>query len=627
MNELSFASLLIVVALAFVVPLVLARFKNLNLPVVVGEILAGVLVGRSGLRLVEVDDPVLELLAELGFVFLMFLSGMEINFSRLGQSRAGGAAGGRRQWGPLPLGGLSFAITLALATGFGLAFARAGLVRNPWMLALILSTTSLGVVMPVLKEGGLITGRFGQTLMIAAMIADFATMLLITVLVAVLSSGLSPEILLIGVLFVLFFLMVYFGRFFFQRIPGVRRVIEELSHTSTQIKVRFAFALMLIFVALSEALGTELILGAFLAGAVLSLLRAPADADLGFKLEAIGFGFFIPIFFVMVGVRLNLSALSGSPQALLLVPLLLGAAVVVKLLPALVFRLGFTWRETVSAGVLLSARLSLIIAASAIGLRLGVIGEPVNAAIILVAILTVTLSPLLFNRLMPRPKRQAAPFVIASTGELGILVAERLKAHGEAVVVIGANADGIQQARQRKLEAVLAQPDRVDPAAAPYLEAARAVICTAADMDFNYRVCQVARNVYGVEHVVVQVNEPKERLRFDALGVLTLSPVMDRVAMLALLGRNPVLYELITRTDDDKEIAEVEVDDARFAGQPLSRLKLPGDLLVLALNRAGELAVPHGGTQLETGDRLTIVGSLDAIAAARRLFTEPAPPP
>ena len=626
MENLSFASLLIVVALAFVVPLILSRFKSLNLPVVVGEILAGVLVGRSGFGLVHVDDPVLELLAELGFVFLMFLSGMEINFSRLGQSRAGGSAGGRRQWGPLPLGGLSFVLTLALATGFGLAFAGAGLVRNPWMLALILSTTSLGVVMPVLKESGLISGRFGQTMLIAAMIADFATMLLITVLVAVLSSGLSPEILLIGVLFVLFFLMVYFGRFFFKRIPGVRRVIEELSQTATQIKVRFAFALMLIFVALSEALGTELILGAFLAGAVLSLLRAPADADLGPKLEAIGFGFFIPIFFVMVGVRLNLSALSGSPQALLLVPLLLGAAVIVKLLPALIFRLGFTWRETLSAGALLSARLSLIIAASAIGLRLGVIGEPVNAAIILVAILTVTLSPLIFNRLMPRPKRKAAPFVIASTGELGILVAERLKAHGEPVVVIGADAEGVQQARQRQLEAVLAQPDRVDPAAAAYLESARAVICTAADMDFNYRVCQIARNVYGVEHVVVQVNDPKERLRFDALGVLTLSPVMDRVAMLALLGRNPVLYELITRTDDDKEIAEVEVDDARFAGQPLSRLKLPGDLLVLALNRAGELAVPHGGTKLETGDRLTIVGSLDAIAAARRLFTDPAPP-
>ncbi len=624
MDELSFASLLTVVGLAFIVPLVLARFKALNLPVVVGEILAGIVVGRSGLGWVQAHDPVLELLAELGFVFLMFLSGMEIDFSSLGLTRAAGTRPARKGWGPVPLGALSFGLTLVLSTLIGLGFAAGGFVRNPWMMALILSTTSLGVVMPILKERGLIGGRLGQTLMIAAMIADFATMLLITVLVAVLSSGFTLDILLIGLLFVAFFVMYKLGTRFFNRLPGVRRVFEELSQASTQIKVRAAFALMLIFVALSEALGTELILGAFLAGAVLSLLRTPDDAGLGHKLEAIGFGFFIPIFFIMVGVGLNLTALADSPQAIWLVPLLLGAAIVVKLVPALVFRLSFSWRETMAAGVLLSARLSLIIAASAIGLRLEVISESVNAAIILVAILTVTLAPLIFGRLIPHRKSGVAPIVIAGTGEFGLSVAERLKAHGEPVVVISADADGLQRARKRHLEAVEAHMDQPDPAAAPYLEAARAVICTDSENDFNFLVCQVARETYGIDHVVVQVNDPQERLRFEQLGVFTMNPALDRVALFALVGRNPVLYQLITRTDDDKEFAEVVVNEGHFAGQALRQLELPGDLLVLAVHRGGELVVPHGNTQLQRGDRLTVVGSLDAIDAVRRLLVEDA---
>jgi Kef-type K+ transport system membrane component KefB/Trk K+ transport system NAD-binding subunit len=619
----SFISLLLVLFLAFLVPIVLLRFKNLRLPIVVGEILAGILVGGSGLGLVRASDPVLEVLSQLGFVFLMFLSGMEIDFSGLRITDSKSKKEGQWTRGPILLSVLNFALTLVLSSAFGLFFAKFGLVRNAWMLALILSTTSLGVVMPVLKEGGLIRGPVGQLILVAAMIADFATMLLITVLVAVLSSGLTLDILLIGVLFVVFFLMYYFGRLFFDHIPGVRRVIEELSHASAQLKVRAAFTLMLIFVALSEALGTELILGAFLAGAVVSLLRIPSDAALSQKLEGIGFGFFIPIFFIMVGVNFSLAALFESPQAILLVPLLLAAAIIVKFIPALVFRLRFSWRESLAAGSLLSARLSLIIAASAIGVRLGVISQSVNAAIILVAIVTVTLAPLAFTRLIPKPVNAAPPIIVASTGELGLLVAEHLQAHGEPVIVIGSSDEGAAHARQRGIEVVLARLDQFDPVAAPYLEKARALICTSTDMEFNYQVCKLAHANYGIDHLVVQVNDPRDRTRFEQLGVLTLNPALDRIAMLALVGRNPALYELLTRTDDEKNVVEVFMRNPIFTNRPLKDIRLPGDLLVLAVHRQGELLVPHGNTILELGDQLTLVGSVEAIDSTRQMLAAP----
>jgi len=617
----SFVSLLIVLGLAFIVPLLLSRFRRLRIPIVVGEITAGIVVGRSGFGLVSVEDPVLGLLAELGFVFLMFLSGMEIDFSRLRPAGVGATGEKRRRWGPLSLGALNFALTLAMSLVLALALARAGLVDNAWMLALILSTTSLGVVMPVLKENGMTGGIFGQTMMVTAMVADFATMFLITILVATLSNVENYEILLISLLFVAFFVMYHFGTLFFGRIPGLRRAMDELSHASTQIKVRAAFTIMLVFVALSEALGAEMILGAFLAGAVLSLLRTPQDEALGQKLEAIGFGFFIPIFFITVGVSFNLSALLESTEAILLVPLLVVAAVIVKLAPAATFRLLFSWRQSMAAGMLMSARLSLIIAASAIGLRLGLISDSVNAAIILVAAITVMFAPIMFNRLTPRRELMEAPIIVASTGELGLLVAEQLRAHSEPVVVVDADEGNVEMARRRGLEAVRGRMDRPDPAVASFLERAKAVICTSSHADYNYRVCSMVKSTYGISHIVVQVNDPQYRSRFEQMGVRTLNPAMDRVAMFALLGRNPALYQLITRTDDDKQVAEVVMGNTRFTNMPLRKLKLPGDLLVLALRRRNELLVPQGNTQLSLGDQLTLVGSVDSVRQARELFS------
>lgn len=203
----SFSPLLIVIFLAFLVPLVLSRFKRLRLPIVVGEILVGILIGRSGFGWVEHHDPVLVLLAEFGFVFLMFLSGMEIDFSSLQLVGSREDGGRKRRIGPVQIGGLTFALTLALSIPVGFLLVGLDLARSPWMMALILSTTSLGVVMPVLKEKNLSGGQFGQSLLISALIADFATMLLITVVVAIMSTGLTFDILLIGILFVAVFLM------------------------------------------------------------------------------------------------------------------------------------------------------------------------------------------------------------------------------------------------------------------------------------------------------------------------------------------------------------------------------------------------------------------------------------
>ncbi len=618
----NFIQLLILIFLALIAPILLSRLRNIRVPIVVGEILAGIIVGKSGLNLIATEEPVLEFLSEFGLIFLMFLAGMEIDFSSLGFLQTDKPQKESTGWNPLSLAGVNFGLTLVLSALIGLGLTRAGLVRNPWMMALILSTTSLGVVVPVLKETNLIGSRYGQTLLVTALIADFATMLLITVLVAALSRGLTLDLLLIGVLFLAFFLAYRFG-LFINRVPAVRTTIDELSHATAQIKVRFAFAMMLVFVVLSQMVGTEIILGSFLAGAIIALISTPSDAHIAHQLETIGYGFLIPIFFIEVGVNFDLSLLFNSSKALLLVPLLLVAAILVKVLPALVFRRRFTWQETLAAGGLLSSRLSLIIAASAIGARLNVISPEVNAAIILVAILTVTFAPLSFTRFAPHPKVETQlPVLVVGAGELGLETANQLRGHQEEVILLDPDPENVERAEKQGFKALLAAVEDNDVRARPLLEQTHTLVCTYAETHRSYCTCSVARLEYGIANVVAQVTNPINLPDFENLGVTTMNPVLDRAVLLVLLARSPGTYNLLTRADDNKEVSETMVESERCVGKTLRQLSLPGDVLILALRRNGELLVPHGDTRLEWGDYLTLVGTIQWVEETQKIFAK-----
>jgi Kef-type K+ transport system membrane component KefB len=174
-----FMPLLLITLLAVVIPVLASRIRLVRLPIVVGEILAGI-IGQSGLDLVTAS-PTLTFLAEFGFTFLMFLSGLEISFDTLFATAEAGQEQHRPRWQhPLALAGLYFVATVLLALMIGLGLTQLGLVRHPVLLALILSTTSLGIVVPVLKERGLTTTLYGQVVLVTALLSDFVTLLLLS---------------------------------------------------------------------------------------------------------------------------------------------------------------------------------------------------------------------------------------------------------------------------------------------------------------------------------------------------------------------------------------------------------------------------------------------------------------
>ena len=396
-----FESLMLVLLASFLVPIIISRWKRVQMPIVVGEIIAGIILGPSLLGIIDGQGEVFDFLSEFGLAYLMFLAGIEIDFSLLGRMyKKTEVEGISKISNPITIGLITFILTLFLSIIISQELAKRGLVENEWMLALILSTTSLGVVLPVLKEKNLSDTIFGQTVLMSALMADFLTMLLISLLATYLEGGLNIEMLLVLFLFVALAILYRTG-ILMSKSRRIGKVVTELSSATTQIRLRTCLALLVGFIVLAEMLNSEMILGAFFAGIVISLVSEGPEGKIEKELEAFGFSFFIPIFFILVGVGFDIGELTSSDEALLLVPILLIGAFIVKFVPVLFFRFFFTWKETIAAGSLLSARLSLIIAASIIALELELITPAVNSAIILVAIITVTIAPMMFAYLMP----------------------------------------------------------------------------------------------------------------------------------------------------------------------------------------------------------------------------------
>jgi Kef-type K+ transport system membrane component KefB len=376
----SFGNLLIVAAVGFAAPFVLGLAPRVRLPSVVVEIVAGIVIGPSVLGLVEIDESV-EVIALLGLAFVLFLAGLEIDFERL-------------RGAVLRLTAVAFAGSFAIAVLVALALSAGGLVETPLLVAIILCATSLGVLVPVLKDAGEIATTFGQLIIAAASIADFGAIILLSIFFSG-EGGTGATLLLLGGVFATA-AAVYLVVRGAERSRRIRADLLRLQDTTAQIRVRAAVVLFVGFAALAEWLGLEVILGAFIAGAIISLAdrdRVMTHPDFRRKLEAIGFGVFIPVFFVASGVRFDLGALTASTSSAVMVPVFLAALVVVRGLPALAYRRALDRRRTAIAGLLQATSLPFIVAATGIGLELGLLDAAESAALIGAGLLSVLLFP------------------------------------------------------------------------------------------------------------------------------------------------------------------------------------------------------------------------------------------
>jgi Kef-type K+ transport system membrane component KefB len=380
MPDVSFTNLVVICAVGAAAPLLLGFAPRLRLPSVVLEIVAGVVLGPSVLGWVRVDLPV-QILSLIGLAFLLFLSGLEIDPMRLR---------GRL----LRLTVLGYLATLALGVPIALGVDAAGWVSSPLLVVIALSATSLGLVVPVLKDAAQSDGEVGQTAIVAATVADFSAIVLLSLLFSASAGSTGSRLLLVA----LFAMLVLVTGFVVLRVGMSRRlgdVLVRLQNTTAEIRVRFAALLLIAFTALAERFGLESILGAFLAGVVISVVDRDASSHPFFrsKLEAIGFGFVIPVFFVSSGVRLDLQGLIESPSALLRVPVFLLALLVIRGVPAVLYLPRLGPRASAATALLQATSLPFIVAAVQIGIELGRVSAVTGAAMISAGLLSVLIFP------------------------------------------------------------------------------------------------------------------------------------------------------------------------------------------------------------------------------------------
>jgi Kef-type K+ transport system membrane component KefB len=383
MPDVSFTSLWVITIIAFAMPLALGFAPGVRLPSVVLEIVAGIIIGPSVLGWARADLPV-QILSTLGLAFLLFLAGLEIDVGKL-RGRV------------LTVTGSAFALSFALALIAGFALKAAGQVQQPLFIAIVLAATALGVVIPILKDAGELSTDFGQLVTAAATFAEFGAIILLSLFFSGDASGIGTKLFLIGGIAVaaLALALVITGA---ERSMRLSQVLIRLQDTTAQIRVRGAVLLLTTFAVIAAHLGLEIILGAFIAGAILTIVdpdRMLTHAQFRTKLEAIGFGLFIPVFFVTSGVNFNLAALFSSPATVARVPVFLVALLLVRGVPALLYRSLLDSRRTLAAALLQATSLSFIVAASQIGLQLKVLSLATSAALIAAGLLSVLIFPLL----------------------------------------------------------------------------------------------------------------------------------------------------------------------------------------------------------------------------------------
>ncbi|WP_144556794.1 monovalent cation:proton antiporter family protein [Bacillus pumilus] len=609
MEHTSVSSLVVVIIVAFFTPLLLHRFK-LTIPVVVAEIIMGLIIGKSGLQLVVEHDAWLDTLSMLGFIFLMFLSGLEIDFSSFeSKKKARELPNGLKEPNTFKAATIVFLGVFSISFILSYAFVLAGFIQNAFLMTLIISTISLGVVVPTLKEEKLMQTNIGQIILLVAVIADLVTMILLAVFSSIYGDG-TGNMWLLLLLFAAGILLYLFGRVF-----KTKSIFQSMSKGTVQIGTRAIFTLIIVLVALSESLGAENILGAFLAGVLVSLLSP--NKELVQQLDSFGYGFLIPIFFVMVGVDLNIWALFKDPTIMIMIPLLFIALLISKLVPILYLKKWYDMRKVIGSGFLLTSTLSLVIAAATIGERLGVIDHKMSGALILVAVLTSILTPVWFKALFKKEQAASHKKRVTFIGANQLTLPVTLDLHQDEydiriLHVFQENKEALLADSIFEVESIEEYDDETLRKAGVGQED---VLVVATGSETKNKEIALFAKEEGAKQVIASVNKAEAELTLKEAGIDTFSNFLSSKTVLRALIEAPDAIRLLT--NEDNSLYQIQMNNHRYHNVMLREFPFTGDLVFVRIFRGVDSLVPHGDTTLRSGDRVLVSGSREYVAGLR----------
>lgn len=600
-------SMLIIMLAALIIPIAMARFKVSSVPTAVAEIVAGILLGKSAFNIVQ-ETSSLTLLSSLGVIILMFLSGMEINFDLFkkapGQKK-------RDPKSPVSIAVLSFTAVIITAFILGVILYFMGLFSDILLATILFSTIALGVVIATLKEKEILGRPMGQTILLTAVLGEVIPMLALTFYASIYGHN-AGRLWLIVLLFLAAIILL--RRF---RQPYVW--FNNVSKATTQLDIRLAFFLIFTLVTVAESVGAENILGAFLAGMVMKLLE-PSEATQE-KLTSIGYGFFIPIFFIMTGVRLDLKSLFANKTALALIPILVACFIIAKLPTTLIYRRRFNARNSFAGGFLTVTTITLVLPSLQVAKNLHAITSTQSDAFILAAVIVCVLAPIVFNSTYKLNKEDLVKerVVIVGANTLTVPVAQQLSHNWYVVRMLTDNQDNYKTFNSEVNDLkYIKEIDEQALDAGKYFDTDVMVLGFRND-NKNYQMAVLAKK-HGVKRVIASVQNPKVSTdhidELNRLGVEIFNSFVVQNSVLRSLIESPSVFEMLMSSHSG--LFEVTIHNQRYVGIELRSLPFIDQITVSRIYRKHKPISPSGDTVLEYGDHILYTGPYEIVNEVRQ---------
>ena len=606
-------SLFLVVLLALVIPIFMARFQISNVPTAVAEIIVGIIMGSSGFNLITSTHD-LTFLSNLGVILLMFLSGMEIDFDLLqrknnpkGKSQAG------KTVDPLKTAITAFIGIVIMAFVLAYVLRLTGLFSEVMLAAIILMTVALGVVIATLKEKDILGRPIGQTILLTAVLGEVIPLLLLTIYASI-NGGNAEQLWLIILLFVA-------AIFLLRRFKQPYLWFAKITKSTTQLDIRLAFFLIFALVTVAETVGAENILGAFLAGMVMKLLE-PSEATKD-KLTSIGYGFFIPIFFIMTGVGLNLRSLFAHPSSLMLLPVLVIFLFIAKVPVLLTYVRYFQKKNAFAGGFLTATTITIVLPTLQVARKLHAITSTQSDAFILAAVIVCILSPIVFNSnfvLLPEDKIKEKVAIVGANA-VTVPVAHDLHANWYSVKMFTDKKNQYKTYDSRvenltflpNLDEETLEKDGV-------FDGDIVVAANRADED-NIKIARIAKEK-GVNRVIARLSEvdSKTLTEFNEKGIEVFNSTNVHAALMRAMIESPTVYRIMT--DTKNILYSVKVKNTHYTGRQLMDLEFIDQITVSRIKRGDEWLIPRGATVIEQGDILVFSGEFKVADRVRDLLSK-----
>lgn len=608
-------SLVIILLAALAIPLIMARFKLTLLPTAVVEIIVGVVLGPSLLNVIHSNDT-LSMLKDVGVIVLLFLSGLEIDFSLFSRKRNDLTPLEQKQsanapkYSPVILAFLSYGSIVVMSAVLAFLLKFTGMFSDIWLAMILFMTISLGIVIAALKEKELLSKPFGQTILLISALGEVVPMIGLTFYASAYSPTAKSLWLLLLILLAAGLLVVRFKSFF--------KFFDRINKSTTQLDVRLSFFVIVLLVTIAESVGAEGILGAFLAGIVIKLLEPHEETKV--RLDSIGYGFFIPIFFIMSGVGLNLRTLLADPKTLILIPVFLIAYLVAKAAIWPILRLRFTNGNAFAGTAMSTTTLTVVLAILQVAEHLHRITAQQSGAFLLAAILTCIIGPITFNRLYRAEAADSKPLNVhfIGTNLLTVPVAQQLTKHGYDIHMY-TDQERNYRAFNSEIDVHLLENLVPDDLVNADVFDTDIVVLGQSNSKENYRLAKSAKQ-YGVPRVIARFEDPnildERKDTLIKMGVEVYSTPDVQISMLRSLIETPSTLELLTSTEAG--VYEVQLRNHKYVDIQIRNLPFIDDITIAQIYREKRFVRPSGDTPLKLNDRILFTSSKQQSAQIRR---------